>query len=170
MAESSVTYERREGTDSDHGTNFEWQTTNLAYLRCEQFYRQWVQDNSSGVKSYLIANNVNGIGAIDDVVIRLEYPHQGEDKIKLIFVQCKHFQDPKKASEGNGEIVKLLLQNDPDQLNERDIKGMTAFNMACEKNLTDAVMCLLEYEVGLIAIADNHDVLQKEMNGNRSNR
>ncbi|KAF4525694.1 hypothetical protein B566_EDAN014794 [Ephemera danica] len=97
MAESNLTFERREGTDCDHGIKFEWQTTNLAYLRCEKLHRQWVQGNTSGVKSYFVANNVDGIGAFDDVVIRAEYSHQNEDKTKLIFVQCKHSANRKKC-------------------------------------------------------------------------
>ncbi|KAF4525695.1 hypothetical protein B566_EDAN014795 [Ephemera danica] len=103
MAESNLTYERRDGTDCDHGIKFEWQTTNLAYLRCEKLHRQWSEDNTSGVKSYFVANNVDGIGAFDDVVIRAVYPERSEEKNKLIFVQSKHFIKPQ-----NNFLDKLL--------------------------------------------------------------
>ncbi|KAF4517989.1 hypothetical protein B566_EDAN008824 [Ephemera danica] len=79
MAEGPV-FERNLGSDGSHGINFEWETTLLTYLRCEKLHQHWKKNNDTGVKSFFVANNVKGVGAFDDVVVRVVYVLEG-DKI-----------------------------------------------------------------------------------------
>ncbi|KAF4522108.1 hypothetical protein B566_EDAN011260 [Ephemera danica] len=68
MGEGRFTYHRRAGVDASHGSNFEWDLTSLVYLRLEKLHEQWEKTGNSGVESFFIANSMQNVGALDDVV------------------------------------------------------------------------------------------------------
>ncbi|KAF4525186.1 hypothetical protein B566_EDAN013420, partial [Ephemera danica] len=117
MAEQGTTFKRRSGVDSLHGQNFEWGLTVLAYLRCQRLHEEWKNGGKSGIKSFLVANNVDGAGNFDDVVVRVEYVKDNELKYKIIFVQCKHITKPTKGQKlfptilGNENSLKIFYDS-----------------------------------------------------------
>ncbi|KAF4517991.1 hypothetical protein B566_EDAN008827, partial [Ephemera danica] len=96
------------GVDSSHGANFEWENTLLCYLECENQHQIWKRTGNSGVKSFYVANNVQGVGAFDDIVYRVEYVDEGLQSVSFgtllteetsMFGKIFDFLSLKKSSE-----------------------------------------------------------------------
>ncbi|KAF4522337.1 hypothetical protein B566_EDAN011057 [Ephemera danica] len=66
-------YKRTPGTDASHGHKFEMDLCTLAYLRCMKLVRESEETKISGMKYFSLANNVQNIGAFDDIVVKVEY-------------------------------------------------------------------------------------------------
>jgi hypothetical protein len=75
---------RRGGVDADHGIKFEYDVTCAINLRCSNFYEK------DDIKLFRVANNVDGVGNLDDTVFGVEYEEGGETRKKLVFMQTKH--------------------------------------------------------------------------------
>ncbi|KAF4526055.1 hypothetical protein B566_EDAN000849 [Ephemera danica] len=90
MASNAKNYKRRAGTSGDHGHKFESDVVCLAYARCLKKYK------INKLKSFKIANNMDHVGAFDDIVLRIEYEKNGSSNTELIFIQTKHKENPIK--------------------------------------------------------------------------
>ncbi|KAF4530390.1 hypothetical protein B566_EDAN018509, partial [Ephemera danica] len=112
------TFERNLGSDGSHGINFEWETTLLTYLRCEKLHQDWKKNNDTGVKSFFVANNVKGVGAFDDVVVRVECVEEGEVRTKLLFCQCKHVEGATKRGDKISDYKQNTKQCDSKKYGE----------------------------------------------------
>jgi hypothetical protein len=77
-------FTRRQGVNADQGINYERGVTIATFLRCHKLYK------SGDIKSFNEANNLAGVGSLDDVVLGIEYEEGGEAKKRLVFVQTKH--------------------------------------------------------------------------------
>ncbi|KAF4529195.1 hypothetical protein B566_EDAN011441, partial [Ephemera danica] len=157
MAESNTTYERRVGVDASHGIDFEWQTTNLAYLRCEKLHRQWVQDNTLGVKSYFVANNVDGIGAFDDVVIRVEYTQQNCKPQDCEFILYSNMildagLENTQTQQDNDISMKILNTAQSNYYEKLTKQNATTNDTVEMKNVISRIIKTMEEETELMAI------------------
>ncbi|KAF4528633.1 hypothetical protein B566_EDAN016987 [Ephemera danica] len=95
MSAKMSTYKRRDGTSAEHGHKFEMDLTVLTYVRCLKLFR------AGKLKSFMIANNMDCVGAFDDVVCRIEYDDKGSLHTKLIFIQAKHKEKPSKIAKSD---------------------------------------------------------------------
>ncbi|KAF4527471.1 hypothetical protein B566_EDAN014109, partial [Ephemera danica] len=139
MGEEIQRFPRNKGSDGSHGIDFEWETTLLAYLKCVAEHEEWKRTKISGLKSFFVANNVNGVGAFDDVVVRKEI-----------------------VSKNNTEIVEMLLTHDASLLNMQDNVGLTSLHSASWRNKIECVKILLSHGCSVTLLSHGCSVVERD--------
>jgi hypothetical protein len=100
-SEEEKIYFIRPGVRGYLGHEFERNLTILVSFRCQELYDEGI------LKDFYVLENVDGVGAFDDVVIYVEYQEKEELKKQLVFIQAKFKENiEKKIFEKNSLFCK----------------------------------------------------------------
>ncbi|KAF4526377.1 hypothetical protein B566_EDAN013695, partial [Ephemera danica] len=150
------------------------QTDNLCIFRESAVIiinQQKVGNKNIKVKSFLIANNVDGIGAIDDVVVKVEYMDGEAIKKKVIFVQCKHVSDPEKKHDEllSKEMIQKYFDSfvTVEEIVNNDVDGIS--HEAFERNERNRILNF-KHVKKITNVAERNAEVDKCMEENKTRR
>ncbi|KAF4517981.1 hypothetical protein B566_EDAN008816 [Ephemera danica] len=122
-----LTYQRSTGVDAELGNEYEMKLNSLVYIRCQKLFEQ--QEENRKVKSFSVLNNVDGIGAFDDIVVRVEFEEDIEnvtptlvEELKLIYKNSLTTQDNASTSSTTDHTKQRKVVTENDNLIEKAVK------------------------------------------------